>query len=247
MTDEFSGRRLGSLSTSWTLVRQAHAGSGDVAALAQGLLLERYGGAVRRYLLAVIRDSHAADELTQEFGLLLVQKKFHRADPERGRFRDYVKMVLRHLTHKHLRKSNRRPRALPDELAEQLVDSSAAQDFERTFDESWREQLMARVWERLAQAQPTFHAVLRLRADQPDIDSATMAERLTETMGKPFTSDNVRQTLRRARERFGDLLLHEVACSLDAPTADTIADELRELRLIQYCDDALERYRKQIS
>jgi RNA polymerase sigma-70 factor (ECF subfamily) len=245
MQNDATGHRLGSLSTSWTLVRQAHGDSRDAAAAAQRLLFERYAGAVQRYLVAVVGDVHTADELTQEFGLLLIRRKFQRLDPDRGRFRDYVKTVLRHLAHRHHKKTIRQPRSLPAAIAEQLAGSLSAGDFSQCFDESWRQQLLARVWERLAQVQPAYHAVLRLRADYPEMGSVELAHQLSRSGKNPTSADNVRQTLRRARERFGDLLLHEVVCSLDEPTPAKIEDELRELRLLEYCGEALDRYRKQ--
>src|SRR5438477_13217082 len=61
--------RLSKISTIWTVLRQAHGGPADAAAAAQQVLLQRYGGAIHRYLLAILRDRHAADDLTQEFGL----------------------------------------------------------------------------------------------------------------------------------------------------------------------------------
>ena len=64
--------RLDRISTSWSLLAQAHAGPQDAAAAARALLVERYRGAVRRYLGALLRDDQAADDLTQEFGLALI-------------------------------------------------------------------------------------------------------------------------------------------------------------------------------
>jgi hypothetical protein len=67
-----------------------------------------------------------------------------------------------------------------------------------------------------------------------------MAERLTAQLGKPMTPENVRKTLQRAQAKFADLLIDQVAESLDAPSADLEA-ELKELDLLKYCRSALER------
>ena len=58
--------RLSKISTIWSVLRQAQTGVPEAAALARQLLLERYGGAVHRYLLGALRDATAADDLTQE-------------------------------------------------------------------------------------------------------------------------------------------------------------------------------------
>jgi hypothetical protein len=52
----------------------------------------------------------------------------------------------------------------------------------------------------------------------------------------------VRQTLRRARDKFADLLLDEVAQTLRQPTVDQLGQELADLELLQYCQPALDRY-----
>ena len=54
--------RLSRIETLWSVVRQAHDGAAsDSRSAAQKQLLEQYGGAVRRYLLAALRNQDAAD------------------------------------------------------------------------------------------------------------------------------------------------------------------------------------------
>ena len=71
--DHDLSHRLSRINTSWHVLRQAHEGAGAEATAAQQLLIERYGPAVRRYLLGGLRDADAADELVQEFSLALVR------------------------------------------------------------------------------------------------------------------------------------------------------------------------------
>src|SRR5262245_24363670 len=93
MSDQPVLDRLSRMSTSWSMLAQAHLAT-DEAARARQLLCERYQGAVRRYAQAVLGES-AAEELAQEFAL--VRGDFRGARPERGRFRDYVKSVVFHM------------------------------------------------------------------------------------------------------------------------------------------------------
>jgi len=86
-----------------------------------------------------------------------------------------------------------------------------------------------------------FYTVLRFRADHPDLRSAEMAERLSAQTGKPFTAAGVRKTLERARDKFADMLLDEIAQALDAPTHERLEEELIELGLLEHCRPALER------
>ena len=99
---------LSRISTQWTLVFNAHTEQADQALRAQQELMQRYCGAIYRYLLASVRDPDAADDLAQEFALRLVRGDFKRADPGKGRFRDFVKTALNHLIVDNQRRKARR-------------------------------------------------------------------------------------------------------------------------------------------
>src|SRR5438093_862971 len=107
--------------------------------------------------------------------------------------------------------------------------ASPADDPDAEFLENWRDELLARTWQALAEAQPTFFTVLHFRAARPDLSSAEMAQQLGPQLGKPVTPEGARQTLRRAREMFADLLLDEVAHSLEPPVLERVEEELRDL------------------
>src|SRR5207244_2206606 len=139
------------ISTLWTLVHQAHEGHKDAVSAAQRALLERYSGAIHRYLLGGVCDPDAADDLFQKFALRFLRGDFKHADPGRGRFRNYLKTSLRHLIVDYQRELQARPRPCGDGLPEPAVMPEAETDSERAFLQSWREELMDRSWLRLAQ------------------------------------------------------------------------------------------------
>ena len=234
-------QRLSRITTLWSLVDQAHQGSADASSAAQRHLLERYSGAVHRYLLGALRDADAADELFQEFCLRFLRGDFRRADPERGRFRDFVKTALFHLIVDH----QKRRRPLPLGTDEPASTPTPFTETEQAFLSSWREELMDRAWLGLAEierktGQPCY-AILRYRTDQPLLSSAELAEQLGTRLGKALTVAGVRQALLRARERFTELLLAEVEQSLQNPGQADLEQELIDLGLLSYCKTALER------
>jgi RNA polymerase sigma factor (sigma-70 family) len=241
--DQELEQRLSRITTYWTVVFQAHRGGPATLALAQEQLLNRYSRAIFRYLLGAVRDPHAADELAQEFALHFLQGNFKGADPGRGRFRDYVKTSLFHLIARYHNKKNRQPL----QMGSGAVEPAAPLDDEadRQFLDSWREELLARTWEALKQAEQStgklLHTVLHFRARHPDATSAQMAEQLGTRLGKALTAANVRQLVHRAREKFADLLLDEVARSLGTTEPDALAQELVDLDLLPYCQEALKR------
>jgi RNA polymerase sigma-70 factor (ECF subfamily) len=234
-------KHLSKISTIWSLLRQAHEGSAEAATLAQQLLIERYSKAVRRYLQRALGDPHAADDLTQEFALSLVRGGFRHFDPQRGRFRDYVKTALVHLIIKYRKRHRKHPHLLPAGGADLETIAAPPEDPGRAFDLIWRETLLARAWNALADAQPTYYAVLRLKADNAGMPSPQMAEHLHRQTGKPWTADGVRQTLRRARDKFAVFLVEEIAHSLHEPTLELLAEEVRDLDLWKYCGAILEQ------
>jgi RNA polymerase sigma-70 factor (ECF subfamily) len=239
MAREDLNQRLSRISTLWSDVGRAHQGDSGAAAVAQERLLERYGGAIRRYLRAAVRDAHAAEELFQEFAVRFLQGRLRGADPQRGRFRDFVKGVLHHMVADYHQGRKKRLAQLPADYVEAAAGPEPAAEADDEFVRGWREELLARCWAALAEAEAKgsqpFYSVLHLRAKHPGMPSEELARQVGERIGRTFTAVGVRQVLHRARERFADLLIAEVADSLRRPTADDVAQELCDLGLLDYC------------
>ena len=60
-------------------------------------------------------------------------------------------------------------------------------------------------------------------------------------LGRSLTDAGVRQTLKRARDKFAELLLEDVIHSLEDPTVRQLLQGLRVLGLLDYCRPALEK------
>jgi RNA polymerase sigma-70 factor (ECF subfamily) len=234
--------RLSRIKTLWSLVRDAHGNEDEKARQAQADLLQRYGGAIQRYLMAALRDRDGVDEVYQEFAVQFIRGKLRGADPTRGQFRRYLKSVLFHLVADYRTRKGRSPRQLDPEAPEPGVyDPESAED--EAFLRSWREDLLERTWTRLQEheqqtGQP-FHTALRMRALSPELRSEELARRLAETLNRVITAENARQIVRRARTRFAELLLSEVRESLDAPEQNALLEELAEIGLLEYVRPAL--------
>ena len=225
--------RLHEIATSWTQVQLALHGEGPAAVEAQGELFQRYAGAIRRYLQSALRDPGDVDDLMQNFGLALVSGRFRGLEPERGRFRDYLKGVLFRLVQQHRREQQRDARQLPEDI--DLADPEAyPAACDEQFRQSWRDELLSRAWEELSNHDPHYFTVLHYRASHPELRSQQMAPELSHQLGKPVTAQAVRQTLRRARKRYTDLLLKQVAASLEYPVPSAIHEELRDLELASF-------------
>jgi RNA polymerase sigma-70 factor (ECF subfamily) len=243
MREGKSPQALNNISTLWTVVGQANHGSGEEVGAAQSELLQRYSRAIHRYLLGALHDPEAADELGQEFALRFLRGDFAKADPERGRFRDYVKGVLSKLIADHFRRRGK-VRTMPQHAPEP---AGADPAHDRDFIVNWRDELMKHAWDALAQAQEKtgkpFYTVLHFRSTHPHMHSQQMAEQLSLRLGTQVTAVWVRQTLHRARDRFIDLLVHLVLETMSQPTYDDLVEELGELGLLKYCEPVLKTLR----
>ncbi|WP_152050447.1 RNA polymerase sigma factor [Tautonia marina] len=237
---------LSRISTEWDLVFQAHHGPPEEISAAQTKLMVRYAGAVHRYLLGALRDPELASELDQEFALRFLRGDLHRADPSRGRFRDFLKRALRNLMIDHYRKRQRTPVSIDgSNVPEPVAPDGGPSDFDQQFAESWKRELMAQAWAALARHQERtgqpLHTVLQHRVRHPKMKSPELASMLSAILGKPVQAGWVREAISKARDHFVMALLDGVRTSLQEPTREAILEELADLALLEYCRPTLER------
>jgi RNA polymerase sigma-70 factor (ECF subfamily) len=239
--------RLSQLTTQWTLILEASRGSGDTVKAAQAEVLERYYGSIYRYALKVLGEADLAEEACQEFALRFVRGDFRHADPAKGRFRDYVKTAVIHLLNEFRRREQDRRRALALEsgVAEAVPTPPPVDPGDSEFQQLWRKELLNRAWHEMECQQPAsgppYYAALRIKADQPDLTAADLADRLRDAGKGTYGASGMRQVLHRARELFADRLLDEVARSVMSEDHHILTEELIELDLLTYCREALKR------
>jgi RNA polymerase sigma factor (sigma-70 family) len=220
---------LGDITTVWPLLHQA-----DKLAL-------RYRTAIRNYVGALVRDEQEADEVAQEVLLRMLRGDFAGADPKRGRFRDFLKVAVRNMVRSHWSRSQRRAGCVDPA---QLADAAAEAPSDAELTAAWRRSVLQVTLSALdeherSHAGNVFGTLLRLRMEHPDDDSEQLAARLSEVVGRPVRADAARQQLRRARLRFAQLLVEELARGLDDPTPERLEDELNEIGLMEYVRDFL--------
>ncbi len=246
--DEILQSRLSRIETIWTMLADAQAvslrGSSKLA------LIERYRGAAYRYLLGATRNADAADEVFQEFAVRVLQGAFEKANPEKGRFRDYLKTTLYHLVADYQNRQRRIPKQLDTAVVQPEAPPADEAESDRRFLQSWCEELLSRAWADLSEAQrqggQPYFSVLKFRAAHPEATSTAMAEQLNALLKptSPYTDTALRKVLQRARAHFADVLLEEVERSLGEPTIDALEQELIDLDLLAYCRSALARRRE---
>ena len=233
MSAENVPSRLEAISTRWSLLRVAHEASEASAGAARSVLVLRYLPAVRRYVAAILQNDQDADDVTQDIVLRLLAGDFAGADPQRGRFRDLLKAAIRNMIRNRWKRDKRR-RTVALDVANMAANEDSSHE---GWTAQWRQSILELTWKALEQheqAQPSTlaYTLLQLRTKHPDDTSEQLAVRLGEKTGQTVRADAVRQKLRRARVRFADLLISEIANGLSNPTSEKIEDELAELGLM---------------
>lgn len=226
---------LNQIGTRWSLVERAIRDDGTYGGRARQELLDRYSGAVWRYLTVATQHESDAEELFQEFALRLIRGDFHRASPDRGQFRNYLKSIVVNLIRDQQRQRARRPRSLEqlDPIAEAALEP--IDDLDERFVLSWRAELLHLTWNALEQCNNTLFHALRIQSRIPNASSAEKAELLAKATASSCDANRFRVTLCRARKRFANLLLHEVGLTLTPASDEAIQAELKRLRLAAYC------------
>lgn len=256
---------LQNIATQWSRVFQAGLEEGDASTAARHQLLIRYQKAVLRFLQAELRDDHAASDLLSNFALrvLEVDTFLRKADPHKGRFRDYLKTVLHRMVLEHFRRSNRETRRRQG--IQEGTDSEPVAEAEawtsvqeERYQACFRAEVVQQAWQILEETERTkgkpYATLIRLEEEMRERDpntpvrSADLAREMGRLLGRPFTDVAIRQMRHRARELYGELLVREVARTLeiDQPAADDvrrIEDSLIDLGLFnRYGKDALRRW-----
>ena len=201
----------------------------------------RYAQPIQRYLLAIIKDPHGAEEVLQDFLLRAFQHGFVPEQVAHGKFRNYLKAAVRNAAVSHFRRQKCASHGSLDGKEDLLAApaADAADDANQRWLQQWRQCLLDRVWQALDHHQRhapdnLSYTVLRLIVDFPEEDSASLAARASQIAGRLVRASAFRKHLSRARRTFTQLLVDEVAKTLERPTPDTIEEELIEIGLMPY-------------
>lgn len=231
-------QRLNNISTNWDELIAAHAGEHDesIAATIRGQVLRRYAGCAYQYVFGATKSHHAAEDLTQEFALRFVRGDFAKANPQQGRFRDYLKASLRNLITDFYRN-----KATEGAIESALAIHSANKEIKNLdieFSQRWRQRVLSIAWESLQSHENEksnhYYSVLHLRAQNPEASSSALANQFAQLHNKDVSADWIRQNLRRARRKFGELLLEEVGRTVNSTDRNIVDDELARLGLKKY-------------
>lgn len=190
----------------------------------------RYAPAIQKYFHALIKQSHEADDAAQDFLTKLTDRGFAQVSLERGRFRDYLAVAVKNSAISHLRRMQRiRERQV--EFMDVEVDQTLIHEADVQWLANWQQCILDQAWRGLFHHQRKspgnlFHTILKARSDHVDWDDAAVATLVSEATGQSLRPEAFRKQLSRARRMFAELIVEEVARTLESPEPDRVEEEL---------------------
>ncbi len=200
-------------------------------------------GAIARYLHRLVKNHDDATDVAQDVLTRMLAGKLSNADPTRGRFRDYVKTTVLNEVRQFIRKSKLRNSVL------QLCDIDLLEDADVPVDDPWQACVTAEILRRSEQRleawckddnQP-FASILRWKKTNPTADSRTLAEFLSELLGREISPPNARKLVQRSREKLAEFIVAGVMETLpeNQRTRQAVEEELIDLQLHSHCQTVL--------
>jgi RNA polymerase sigma-70 factor (ECF subfamily) len=225
------GARRDFPSTCWSRFQDDSAADPGHRARAGEALAQRYWKPIYAYIRAKWSKSvEDAKDLTQDFFLWMMETDFlSKADPDRGRFRTFVKVALEHYVQKEkrdrqaLKRGGARPLLSFDQAGEELAALGAPDpgllSADEALDRTWRNELMADAAKRLesslvSEGKETYFFVFRdHHLSESDPSYRLLAERygLTEV----DVTNYLRETKRRYRAVLADVVAETVTTDRD--------------------------------
>jgi len=226
------------VTTPWTEVLLAGEQSAPGAREALEHLCRLYWYPLYAHIRQSVKESHDAEDLTQEFFRLLIEKNYLGAvDRQRGKFRSFLLVAVKRFlinTHKHdtrlKRGGGQNLISLDAEEAENRfqADLASGQSPDQIFERRWAQAILDRAAQQLRQEyiaggkQELFEALSGFLAEESRFgDYAEVAKRLG------MTSTTVAVTVHRLRHRYRQLVRDTVLPTVADPAE--VDEEVKHL------------------
>lgn len=227
--------------TNWSVVLAAAQTDPVASKRALERLCGRYWYPVYAFVRQRGHDVHDAEDLTQGFfHFVLGRQALLRVDRQKGRFRTFVLTALTNFLYNEHDKGQAQKRggrqqivSLDEEFAEAVyaLESTNGETPETLFERRWTAMLIRRVMEELRREYDGREKSALFAGLQPFLTGEPAGadyDRLAQQLG--MEAGTVKVALHRARRRFGELLRHEVAHTVERP--DEVEAEIRHLMTV---------------
>jgi RNA polymerase sigma factor (sigma-70 family) len=214
--------------TSWSLVFAARSSDQQTSLNALAQLCERYRPAVLAYVKNLCENAHDADDLTQDFFTKLLEQRIDtRADPDRGRFRSFLKVSVANFFHSQLDMQRTQKRSAHKDLPE----PAGTQTPEQAFNHAWTKVVLARSLDRLREEALASNKLKLFHAMSPFLLEGAGHKELNEIAGQyGLRANTLAVGLFRMKQRLRELIRAELFETVS--NQDQLNAELHDLRQI---------------
>jgi RNA polymerase sigma-70 factor (ECF subfamily) len=195
-------------------------------------LCQAYWRPLFEYVLCQGYSREDAQDRTQEFFARLIEKNYsEQADPQRGRFRSFLLVAVKHFLASEARNARAQkrggghfPLSLDVETAEgniRLLEPRDGRTPDKIFERAWALTVIERAMEGLRDVKHFEQLKFCLTGGDSGVTYSVLAAELELTEGA------VKQKVRRLRQWFGERVRAEIALTVESE--DQIDEELRYL------------------
>ncbi|MEO1616546.1 MAG: hypothetical protein AAFV88_11890 [Planctomycetota bacterium] len=220
-----------------------------------------YQTPIRKFFSCLCRDSNEADEQFQEFAVKFLSGAFDNFNPERGRFRDYLKTSLRNQVRRQAAKNAGLVAAGTEELLQNEADPAVEQPVDvamKAFDEvegeHIRQLVEADMLDEERAGKNQFHSLLRFaisyqqQLTDPESNSASrrvpvsaVIEFVKESFGETISRDTAKQRMSRAKSAFATKMILEIGTRIGDASISAVGQAASELGLAPFVGKELQR------
>jgi RNA polymerase sigma factor (sigma-70 family) len=214
------------MTTQWSLIFAARDGNAEVARIALSQLCKRYRPAILAYAKNLCDSRQEAEDLTQGFFTKLLEQRIDtRADPERGRFRSFLKVSVANFFRSQLESQNAQKRSALDDQPEQ----ASVQTPEQAFDHAWTKVVVKRSLIRLREEAQASKKIELFDALQPFLLEGAEHKDLNEIASRHGVRANTFAVgLHRMKQRLRELIRAELLDTVSSH--EQLNQELHDLR-----------------
>ena len=226
--------------TRWTLILRAEKDQSPAARAALDYLCARYWTSIYAFLRRKGYDRHEAEDLTQGFlSKVLETRSISRADPSKGRFRNFLLRMLKDYLVDEARKRKALKRGGPNRLGDLSFDEAEVLYLsepdpglspEEVFDRGWAASLMESAYQKLEvefekEGQGDRFLLLKpfIAQEASKADCEDLAERLE------ITPKSASVAVYRLRTRYRHFIRDEVLATVADADAESVNLEFMEL------------------
>ena len=229
--------------TQWSKLVDLRENTGEERRAILDFLIRRYWRPVYCFVRRSGSDDEQAKDLVQEFFMVAIAKDlFSKADPERGRFRNFLLTSLKHFLANARREAFAKKRHPEEgfvsihELSTQeggpVIVLKNTETPDELFHRSWLRELVLRVLktletECLASGKRTHFELLRLRIIEPILEGSEAPSLRTLAEQYDLGEKEVANQVLTARRAYHRLLREEIR--LYARNDEEVADEIQDL------------------